>query len=181
MQQAPNQAALARLLFVSRSTYPLGHVSDIEVFRTSIRRNRIDSISGVILRGETWFCQVLEGPGPILDRTFARIAVDPRHGAIRRWWQTYAPTQLFAGWETEHWGLSPQIERFFVDMIQSDHIASADKVILVRSFATMRRSAILSGALCIENGRDAALDLAQVGKPVHALQQTMRKIVAQQR
>ena len=137
---APPTPGLARLLFVSASTFPLGHASDIDVFRSAARHNREDGISGVILRGEAWFCQVLEGEGSVLDRTWHRIGQDPRHASLGHWWQTEVRHKLFSNWHTEHWGVSPQIERVFMEMIRSDTIATADKVILVRAFAQVRRS-----------------------------------------
>lgn len=162
--QAPD--SLARLLFVSQSTHPLGHASDIDVFRSALDMNERHGICGVILRGERWFCQVLEGCGPRVEETLARIRVDHRHGMRRIWWQTDAPTRMFSDWHTEHWGVSPQIESVFLDMLLADDVPLTDKITLVRAFATMQRARARlrqSGAYYTGN---VGLHRGKVRKPV---------------
>lgn len=172
MKQAFSHSTLARLLFVSQSTHPLGHASDIDVFRAASRNNNAQSISGVILRGETWFCQVLEGHGPALETTWERISTDWRHGSIQSWWQTDVPIRLFSNWHNEHWGISPQVERVFLSMIQADLISTADKITLVRAFAQLRRSGSIAAKprSGVEHLGDARLDDRQIREAIDAAQ-----------
>jgi len=48
-----------------------------------LRNNRENHVSGVLLVGEDWFLQMLEGPAPVLDALFERIEADPRHWDVR--------------------------------------------------------------------------------------------------
>ncbi len=181
MDHVPLSPKLARLLFVSASTYPLGHASDIDVFRTAAQRNRETRICGVILRGEAWFCQVLEGDRTAIDHTWQRICQDTRHAPLGHWWQTDLQQKLFANWHTEHWGVSPQIERIFMEMIRSDRIAIGDKIILVRAFAQVRRSQARLQPSGAEHLADARLDHGQVRKTIDRVQQAMGKVIPEQR
>ena len=169
MEQVIAQSTLARLLFVSHSTHPLGHVSDLEVFRSATRHNNANGISGVILRGETWFCQVLEGDQKALTHTWQRICVDPRHANHGHWWQTDIRRRMFSNWHTEHWGVSPQIEQVFVDMIQSPTISTEDKIILVRAFAQVRRARSQQLRSAGQDSADARLDNGHLSKAIDAL------------
>ena len=131
---------------MSTSTFPLGHVSDLDIFRSASRRNNDAQISGVILRGRSWFCQVLEGDGAKLEAAWSRIRTDPRHGNIRHWWQTEAPSRLFANWHSEHWGISRQVEEDVLSILHSDDVPTTDKITLVRVFAQVRRSKLQAKA-----------------------------------
>ena len=166
MPQAPTPMSVSRLLFVSEATHALGHISDLEVFRSAARHNKENNISGVILRGEAWFCQVLEGAYPDVSATWNRINSDHRHASVHHWWQTDAHQRLFTNWQTEHWGVSPQIEQFFLEMIRSDGILTADKIILVRAFAQVRRTHSQIRNSAIEHSRNAGFHDRHVGKPV---------------
>lgn len=181
MKQFQAHEPLARLLFVSQSTHPLGHVSDIDVFRAASRHNKKMNISGVILRGETWFCQVLEGRAQHLEATWSRISVDHRHGQCRVWWQTDAPTQLFSNWHTEHWGISPQVEKIFLAMLESNHISTADKITLVRSFAQVQRARTNHRRSAVNHVRNALLDDRHIRQPIDTAQQAMREVIPQKR
>lgn len=169
MAHAPPLSPLSRLLFVSASTHTLGHVSDIEVFRSAARHNNKNNISGVILRGETWFCQVLEGAEQDLQPTWKRIHSDARHACAQHWWETGARQRLFTNWHTEHWGVSPQIERVFLEMIRSNGILTADKIILVRAFAQVRRSHSQTTRSGVEHSRNAGLHNGHVRQTIDAL------------
>ena len=140
MIQSDHIPTLARLLFVSTSQHENGHPSDAAIFREASHNNRKREISGVILRGTTWFCQVLEGHGDALEGTWDSIRRDQRHSNVRHWWQTDAPNRLFLHWHTEHWSVSEKIERVFLDILQSDAIPITDKITLVRAFAQVLRA-----------------------------------------
>jgi hypothetical protein len=48
----------------------------VEVSRS---RNALARVSGMLLFGSGRFLQLLEGPGPAVDRTYRRVLSDPRH------------------------------------------------------------------------------------------------------
>lgn len=169
MEHAIPPLSLTRLLFVSESTHGLGHISDLEVFRSAARHNNTNNISGVILRGESWFCQVLEGAEHDIEATWERITADPRHACSQHWWQTDVQQRLFSNWHTEHWGVSPQIERVFMDMIRSDGILTADKIILVRAFAQVRRTHSQIKRSAVEHSRNTGLHDGHIRQAIDAL------------
>ena len=167
MTHSPDPNPLSHLLFVSTSTYPLGHVSDLEIFRSAARHNTTNNITGVILRGETWFCQVLEGQKPQLEATWNRINQDARHVCLTHWWQQGSSQKLFGNWHTEHWGVSPQIEKLFVDMMRSDRIMTPDKIILVRAFAQVRRTHSAKQRSGVKNPCDARFDSSHLSQAIN--------------
>lgn len=130
---------LSRLLFVSQSTHPLGHISDLDIMRAASRHNKFAGISGVFLRSETWFCQVLEGRLATLEHVWSKIKSDPRHSSISVWWEVQATQRLFRNWHTEHWGVSPQLQDMLHEMLRSEDVEPVDKVTFIRAFAHVRR------------------------------------------
>lgn len=53
-----------------------------QITAVSANNNRRDGITGALLFKEGTFMQVLEGDEPVVCRTFARIASDPRHQSL---------------------------------------------------------------------------------------------------
>lgn len=141
----PDNTDLSHLLFVSHSTYPLGHVSDMDIMRVAARNNKAAGISGILLRGETWFSQVLEGPASALAAAWESISIDPRHSHIRYWQLDDLEGRAFAGWHTEQWGVSPQIQAVLHDMLQSPDVSPEDKISFLRAFGTLRRMRLDKG------------------------------------
>lgn len=76
---------LHRLLYFSRfsDTFPgMGPEQEEAVsgiIRSSMRNNRMVSVTGMLLIHEGWFVQALEGPADAVTATYDRIAGDPRH------------------------------------------------------------------------------------------------------
>lgn len=130
---------LCRLLFVSHSTHSLGHISDLDIMRSASQHNKAANVSGVFLRSENWFCQVLEGEVTTLERLWKRIKCDPRHSDISVWWEIRVSERFFRNWHTEHWGVSPQLQDLLHEMLRSNDVEPLDKVTFIRAFAHVRR------------------------------------------
>jgi len=79
---------LHRLLYFSRfgAPFPAAGPEQEEaisgIIRTSMRNNRMVSVTGMLLIHEGWFVQALEGPADAVATTYERIARDPRHEAV---------------------------------------------------------------------------------------------------
>ena len=79
---------LHRLLYFSRfgGAFPASGPEQEEaisgIIRTSMRNNRMVSVTGMLLIHEGWFVQALEGPADAVANTYDRIARDPRHAAV---------------------------------------------------------------------------------------------------
>jgi len=73
--------------------------ADIDVLlETSRRNNRIISIGGMLLFGGGGFLQILEGPGPAVERTYRRILGDPRHTDAVLLYDGKGEPRRFVGW-----------------------------------------------------------------------------------
>lgn len=53
-----------------------------DILAVARRRNRLNGITGLLIADGKRFLQALEGDGPIIEETFARIKTDPRHFAV---------------------------------------------------------------------------------------------------
>lgn len=80
MRKTSLSDALYRLIYCSRSAIAgtpdreLGSIID-----KATHHNTANGITGALLMTATGFAQVLEGRREIVERTFERISVDPRH------------------------------------------------------------------------------------------------------
>lgn len=75
---ARKSAPLWRVLYVSRRA-PHAIDRGETIAKESTAANGRDAITGVLAEWNGWFAQVLEGPRAEVERTFTRIARDPRH------------------------------------------------------------------------------------------------------
>jgi hypothetical protein len=74
---------MEQLVYVSTSRSEAPSLVEIESILSASRRNNArDGLSGLLIVGGRRFLQVLEGPAPQLDATYARIKRDPRHFAV---------------------------------------------------------------------------------------------------
>jgi hypothetical protein len=53
-----------------------------DILAVARHRNRLNGITGLLIADGKRFLQALEGDGPIIEETFARIKNDPRHFAV---------------------------------------------------------------------------------------------------
>lgn len=100
MPEISGSRTLHRLIYSSRQEIAPADV-DHEVgniIRSSIRRNREASITGLLLVHEGWFLQALEGPAEAVMTTYGRIGDDPRHSGARVIHAGPTTTREFADW-----------------------------------------------------------------------------------
>jgi len=97
---------LHRLLYFSRfsaSFPPAGPEQEeaiLNIVRTSMRNNRMVSVTGLLLIHDGVFMQALEGPAAAVAATYDRIALDPRHEAV-----TLLSEGLVEGREFRDWNM----------------------------------------------------------------------------
>ncbi len=100
-----SERGLHRLLYVSRfgpafpEAGPAQEEAVAAIIRSSMRNNRLVSVSGLLLIHDGWFVQVLEGPAAALAATYDRIARDPRHAAVRLLSEGPAEARAFRDWD----------------------------------------------------------------------------------
>lgn len=87
-----------QLSYRSRSIYPRGHLSDLDILRVAIEVNRRLDITGYLIRESGQFAQVLEGCEDKVRDLFHKISRDPRHDDVQVLGSGQVPTRLFSGW-----------------------------------------------------------------------------------
>ncbi|MGF1462635.1 MAG: BLUF domain-containing protein [Maricaulaceae bacterium] len=89
---------MKQIIYVS-SAAPYLTQHDLEaILRRSRAWNTDHDITGVLLKIEDGFFQVLEGPEVEVDRIFAEIAKDPRHTGVLPLVQRECTHRQFAAW-----------------------------------------------------------------------------------
>lgn len=87
MRKNPTES-LYRLIYCSRDVISAAMpgadpVAELQaIVRAARPRNKASNLSGVLLSNGTGFLQVLEGRRDIVERTFDRISIDPRHADV---------------------------------------------------------------------------------------------------
>lgn len=95
------QQGLHRLIYASRrpqglSRDPEAEVRDILI--GSIKNNRADAVTGLLVATSQWFLQGLEGPPEAVRRTYDRICTDSRHFDTVIRVSLSVETRLFPRW-----------------------------------------------------------------------------------
>lgn len=90
---------LRRLVYRSNSLLDPGDIPGLNaIFRTSIRNNRRDRITGALALSESKFVQAIEGRQDDIDVLMARIGADGRHENLVVLGEWPITARLFAGW-----------------------------------------------------------------------------------
>ena len=75
-------APLITFAYASRTTHVLDDAAIAALGRQAAARNALESVTGLLLCGETTFVQVLEGPREAVMDTVRRICRDERHNGL---------------------------------------------------------------------------------------------------
>jgi hypothetical protein len=91
---------LHRLIYASRQRIPAAEVDEAvgQIVQVSIRNNREDAITGLLLVHAGWFLQALEGPAEAVLTTYGRICNDPRHSEAKVLQAGPAEGRQFGDW-----------------------------------------------------------------------------------
>jgi len=89
---------LKRLIYASVAN-ELCNSAEIEnILDDSIELNKIHGITGILYYSNRFFLQYLEGDAPDIESTYARIAQDKRHSALRLIDQSTTSAREFGMW-----------------------------------------------------------------------------------
>ncbi|MCC6531184.1 MAG: BLUF domain-containing protein [Burkholderiales bacterium] len=69
-----------------------------QLLQVSRRNNPLVRIDGMLLFGRGCFVQLIEGPGPAVERTYRRILSDPRHADAVLLYDGAGEPRRFTGW-----------------------------------------------------------------------------------
>ncbi|WP_299925138.1 BLUF domain-containing protein [uncultured Pelagimonas sp.] len=89
---------LIQVLYISRSTYPRGDLTDLEILKTANRKNKLANVTGALLRDNRRFLQILEGETAAVLHTIEAIQQDPRHFDVNILFQRAIETRFFGDW-----------------------------------------------------------------------------------
>ncbi len=105
--------ALIQLIYLS-SLSDMKHEGEIsKILESSIRRNKENGITGMLLYANGNFLQVLEGEEEAVDETFNRISADPRHLNVIDIIREPIAARQFSQWSMGYQHLSPDYIRAF--------------------------------------------------------------------
>lgn len=92
MKRTTMASSLYRLIYCSRNVIaqaepgaaaPAGMEQEIRAILATARRcNMAGNVTGALLFTASGLAQVLEGPREVVERTFERISLDPRHAGV---------------------------------------------------------------------------------------------------
>ena len=89
---------ICELFFISKSTYPRGHMSDVAILLSAQANNARKGLTGCLIRGSDWFAQSLEGPPDVVKTLFQRIKDDPLHSDLQVWWGRDRTQRRYEDW-----------------------------------------------------------------------------------
>lgn len=92
------------IAYVSLSRTPLERALLSEILEVSVRNNRRDRITGVLMYHDDLFFQVLEGARPAVEQCYARICNDTRHSKISKCLEESVQVRSFAEWHMGYVG-----------------------------------------------------------------------------
>jgi hypothetical protein len=91
--------ALSCVVYRSRATGPFSRTDLLELTRAAQRRNRAESITGLVMFDEARFFQWLEGPADSLDRVMRSINADGRHTDVQVLAHQRTRVRSFSDWD----------------------------------------------------------------------------------
>ena len=124
--------ALFRIVYVSEATGLVGSglMPLIDIIGVSEQNNRRDHLTGVLMRHDGRFLQVLEGARADLNRVMGRLSRDRRHENLRIVSDQSVPDRLFPNWAMARLETTPEAEAFMAsDLMQPDAAVHADRVL----------------------------------------------------
>ncbi len=109
-------------IYRSKARPDLTDAEITSLLESSRRNNAGLGVSGMLLFGAGCFLQILEGPGPAVERTYRRILSDPRHTDAVLLYDGKGEPRRFGGWAMGFARLEPfahvgSVARF----LQHDH------------------------------------------------------------
>lgn len=124
--------ALFRIVYLSEATGSVGSglMPLIDIIGVSEQNNRRDHLTGVLMRHDGRFLQVLEGARADLNRVMARVSKDRRHDNLRVLSDQPISERLFPDWAMARLEATPEVEAFLAtDMTQADVPAELDRLL----------------------------------------------------
>lgn len=135
---------LIQLIYVSAASHELNDSELQAILASSVRHNRDDVITGMLLYAQGSFMQVLEGDESKVLATYSRIHLDPRHRQVTLISLHPVEQREFAAWSmgfrrlTASDGLAhPELADYFRNGFDASRIQVCDgaAMLLLRQFS----------------------------------------------
>ncbi len=115
----PSAAQLRRLIYISSATHDFGQADLDQILARSRTNNTARGLTGMLLFHDSCFFQVLEGEAASVERTFATISRDTRHGGVILLESKSVAERGFPQWSMGYVGahaLHPAQRQWLVDL-----------------------------------------------------------------
>lgn len=86
------------LVYVSSARQPFTRVQLFDLMESACRNNEAKNITGLLLHRAGNFMQLLEGPEEMVEKLFATISADHRHGSVTLLQRSQAKERMFPRW-----------------------------------------------------------------------------------
>ena len=93
---------LVRLIYTSYASNDVSDADLQQILQTSKINNSSKKITGILMYSERYFFQCLEGERSELNRTYLRIASDPRHSKCQLLDYSQIDSRLFPTWSMDY-------------------------------------------------------------------------------
>lgn len=94
-----------RIIYKSTSALPVNKENFRQILYSSMSRNRLQAINGVLVATSRHFLQFLEGEHDLVAETFDRIEKDPRHRDILLVCARQTQSPRFENWKMKGVGI----------------------------------------------------------------------------
>ena len=117
---------LFRIVYVSAAVGPVasGLMPLVDIIGVSDRNNRRDHLTGVLMRHDGRFLQVLEGARADLDRTLGRVMTDSRHANLTVVLDAPIEQRMFPDWAMARMEATPEVEHFLAQNPDGPDVAA---------------------------------------------------------
>lgn len=122
---------LLRLVYRSDSCIAHDDVTGLNaIFKTSIRNNKRDGITGALALPDGTFVQVVEGDKDKVDLLMKRIRLDRRHEGVTVLGEWAIQARLFRGWEMARPDPTPLTQQSFRIVTENGSGAQVTTILL---------------------------------------------------
>jgi len=119
------------------------------ILESSRRHNQALGLSGMLLQGRGRFIQVLEGPGPAVDRTYRRILSDVRHRDVVLVYDGANEPRRFTDWAMGFAHIEPYAHlasvSHFMQLDEALDLVGFDSDAALRMLLDFRRECVQAG------------------------------------
>jgi hypothetical protein len=89
---------MIQLSYISSVDHPMSTEELVDLLQVCLTNNQRDGVTGMLLYGNETFLQTLEGDEATVDRLYAKILKDPRHGNVKSLTRKSVESRQYSDW-----------------------------------------------------------------------------------